>query len=190
VFKGGGGSVWADGFRCLVSAVCGQGRWLLASDSYKSIHVYDVANKRLLHTIPLPLRCSDLCGSLAYPRALVRYVDGGMSLIDVLSGKIVQQFSDPGDGCSAYTLSCSLGGPNESLVLHCGEGEQAIYPSLLFLNQFLTDGSDGSISVFNKETGELITRLKAHDQRCNSVQWSPVDPHLFASASDDGRVLL
>ena len=136
MFEGGGSSVWADGFRCLVSAICGQGRWLLASDSYESIHVYEIATKRLLHTIPLLFRCSDLRGSLTSPRALVRYMDGRMSLIDVLSGKIVQEFPDPGGGWSAYTLGCSLGGPNESLVLHCGEGEQAIYPSLFFLISF------------------------------------------------------
>lgn len=125
--------MWADGFRCLVSAVCDQGRWLLASDSYKSVHVYEIAAKRRLHTIPLLLRCSDLCGSTTSPHALVRYVDGSMSLIDVLAGKIVQQFSDPGSGRSECVLGCSLGGPSESLVLHCGEGEQPISPFPSFL---------------------------------------------------------
>lgn len=128
--------MWAKGFGCLLSALCSHGKWLLSSDGYNFIHVYEIATKRHLHTIPLLLQCTDLCGSITSPHALIRYVDGSMSLINILVGEVVQQFSDPGGGRSDYVLGCSLGGRGESLVLQGGEGEQAIYPFILFLPSF------------------------------------------------------
>lgn len=102
--------VWASGFSCILSAICGQGKWLVAFDSYETIHVYEVATETLLHTIRTPAgpRQSDLCGSITCPQILVRFTDGSMSLIDALSDEVVQRFSDPEGGESANVLGCSF----------------------------------------------------------------------------------
>jgi len=120
--------VWASGFPCILWAVCNHSKWLLASDSFDTIHVYEIATKNLVHTIDTPpgLRHSAVCGSSTSSHVLVRFTDGSMALMDALSGESVQHFSDPEGGEAQYALGCSLGGPDESLAFGCGDGEQAV----------------------------------------------------------------
>jgi len=182
-----GGAVWTDGFRCLVSAVCDDGKWLVVGEDTSSLSVYDITTKKLLRTFSMPSPVVHLSASIGSPHVLVRLYSGDMWLIDPFSGKWVQDFSDPEGGASQFVLGCGLGGPDETLALGCNDGEQVFHRGCPLT---LTEPLDGAISVFHTATGELISRLKFHDQTCNSVDWSPVDPYLFASASDDGRVLM
>jgi len=63
--------------------------------------------------------------------------------------------------------SC-FGGINENLVV-CGSEDSQIY-------------------IWNREKGDLLAKLEGHTSLVNAVHWSPVDPYLFASASDDQTV--
>lgn len=69
-------------------------------------------------------------------------------------------------------LRCAFGGgPHEGFVL-CGS-------------------EDGSISIWNREKGgDVVAKLNGHAQVVNSVAWSPTDPLLFASTSDDMTIRL
>jgi WD40 repeat protein len=70
-----------------------------------------------------------------------------------------------------FVLRCAFGGSNESFVL-CGS-------------------EDSSISIWNRNKGELVAHLKnGHAQSVGCVAWCPSEPFVFASASDDQTVRL
>jgi len=54
---------------------------------------------------------------------------------------------------------------------------------------FILSGSEEcKVYVWHKKSGKLITALEGHSGLVNSVSWNPVDPTMFASASDDKSV--
>jgi WD40 repeat protein len=56
---------------------------------------------------------------------------------------------------------------------------------------FVLSGSeDAYIYIWKRRTGQLFARLSGHTGTVNAVSWSPTEPALFASASDDGTVRL
>ncbi len=65
-------------------------------------------------------------------------------------------------------IKCAFGGVSENLVV-CGSEDTCIY-------------------IWNRDKGDLLTRLEGHTQSVNSVHWNPTDPYLFVSASDDQTV--
>jgi WD40 repeat protein len=65
-------------------------------------------------------------------------------------------------------LKPAFGGVNESLVA-CGSEDSCVY-------------------IWNKEKGEILTKLEGHTQIVNMVHWNPTDPYIFASASDDTSI--
>jgi len=74
-----------------------------------------------------------------------------------------------------FVLKCAFGGANESFVL-CGS-------------------EDASVSIWSKDKGEIVAKIGTgsaggHTQVVNAVTWSPTDPYLFASASDDQTIRL
>ena len=52
----------------------------------------------------------------------------------------------------------------------------------------LAGGEDGRVYVFHRGTGDRLASLEGHAGTVNAVAWSPVDPGLFVSASDDKSV--
>lgn len=79
-----------------------------------------------------------------------------------------------------FVLKCTFGGANEGFVL-CGS-------------------EDATVSIWNKEKGDIVAKiggqtspqypLTSHTQVINCVSWSPSDPFIFATASDDQTVRL
>ena len=62
-------------------------------------------------------------------------------------------------------IKVAFGGINENLVL-CGSEDSCIF-------------------VWNREKGDLLAKIEGHTLMANAVHWSPTDPYIFASASDD-----
>lgn len=57
--------------------------------------------------------------------------------------------------------------------------------------QFVLCGSENKlVHVWDRATGDLMLRLEGHNKTVNSVAWSPTDPQLFASGSDDGTIIV
>lgn len=67
-----------------------------------------------------------------------------------------------------YIIRTCFGGYNEAFVLS-GSEECKVY-------------------VWHKRSGKLVTALESHSGLVNSVSWNPMDPTMFASASDDKSV--
>ncbi|KAK4530904.1 hypothetical protein CCYA_CCYA06G1761 [Cyanidiococcus yangmingshanensis] len=60
-----------------------------------------------------------------------------------------------------------------------------------FRECFVLSGSeDAHVYMWKRSTGQLFARLSGHTGTVNAVSWSPTEPTLFASASDDGTVRL
>lgn len=58
-------------------------------------------------------------------------------------------------------------------------------------HRFVLSGSEeGKVYVFARAGSEVVSELAGHTGTVNAVAWNPVDPHLFASASDDCTVRL
>lgn len=113
---------WAEGSMYIGSAVCGGGNWILTF-SAKYLDIYDLSTRELLRKVELSSLASTVIGSTTSPQGLVRYTSGTTALVDVLSGKVVQEFTDDDGGATVYVIGASFGRPDESLVLRCGEGE-------------------------------------------------------------------
>jgi WD40 repeat protein len=47
---------------------------------------------------------------------------------------------------------------------------------------------DSKIYVWHREHADLIETLSGHKGAVNSVNWSPVNPYMFASAGDDNTI--
>jgi WD40 repeat protein len=64
----------------------------------------------------------------------------------------------------------AFGGVNENIIL-CGSEDSCIY-------------------VWNRDKGDLLAKIEGHTLMVSAVHWSPSDPYVFASASDDQSVKL
>ncbi|CAG7554579.1 unnamed protein product [Fusarium equiseti] len=151
-----------------VEDLCGSpdGRWLVALDNERKIHVYNAATRELEFDMELNDRPTSVSISQDSRHLLINKSDDEAQLIDLMTRNSVQKFFGHTGG--AYMIRSSFGGANESFVLSGSE--------------------DGNILIWHKNTGAAVERLHGHLDRCNSVAWNPVDPYVIASCGDDGYV--
>ncbi|KAF7882664.1 uncharacterized protein EAF02_006027 [Botrytis sinoallii] len=102
---------------------------------------------------------------------------------------------------------CSINVSDNSrhLLIHCNTGETRIYrrnnsnlriwgirgSSFGGANEsFVVSGSEeGNVVIYHRENGSVVEKLEAHKKGCcNAVSWNPMNPRMFASAGDDGKV--
>eukprot|EP00871_Galdieria_phlegrea_P002778 jgi/Galph1/3500/GphlegSOOS_G2179.1 len=89
-------------------------------------------------------------------------------LWDLQHQKMIQEFY--GQRQVNFVIRSAFGGQNEVFVISGSE--------------------DSSVYMWLRESGELIYRLDGHVATVSCVDWSPTDPFLFASASDDHTIRL
>lgn len=52
----------------------------------------------------------------------------------------------------------------------------------------LCGSEDSSIYIWNREKADLLAKIDGHNLMVSAVHWSPTDPYIFASASDDQTI--
>ncbi|KAJ4019860.1 hypothetical protein NW752_004961 [Fusarium irregulare] len=151
-----------------VEDLCGSpdGRWLVALDNERKIHVYNAATRELEFDMELNERPTSVSISQDSRHLLINKSDDEAQLIDLMTRNSVQKFFGHTGG--AYMIRSSFGGANESFVLSGSE--------------------DGNILIWHKNTGAAVERLHGHLDRCNSVAWNPVDPNLAVSSGIDFNI--
>ncbi|KAI0434719.1 WD40-repeat-containing domain protein [Xylaria sp. FL1042] len=142
------------------------GRWLVAMDCEKHIHVYNFKTREFEYKLDLKSRLTSLSISQNSRHLLVNQTNGLAQLVDLVLRKPVQHYTGHAGG--EFVIRASLGGAHEMFVIAGSE--------------------DGHINIWNKATAQCIQRIPAHSPRCNSVSWCPTNPQLFASCGDDGKI--
>ncbi|CCT66781.1 uncharacterized protein FFUJ_03605 [Fusarium fujikuroi IMI 58289] len=144
------------------------GKRLAAIDNNHALHIYTTDDQNLQLKIQLPSRASSHAVSKDSKNVLVRLASGEILLVNSASGLFhaLSSGGSPGD----FVIGCRFGGDDESLVL--------------------TGGDDGYIFIWDRETGNLVSRVKAHSALCNDIVVHPLCSSLFASCSDDGTFAL
>ncbi|KAI3334960.1 WD40-repeat-containing domain protein [Ustulina deusta] len=147
-------------------ALSPDGRWLVAMDCEKHIHVYNFQTREFEYKLDLKSRLTSLSISQNSRYLLVNQTNGLAQLVDLVLRTPVQHYTGHAGG--DFVIRSSLGGAHEMFVIAGSE--------------------DGHINIWSKATAQCIYRLPAHSPRCNSVSWCPTNPQLFASCGDDGKI--
>ena len=87
---------------------------------------------------------------------------------DLRAKKLVHRYQGQRQG--RYVIRSCLGGTNQSFVASGSE--------------------DSRVYIWHRSSEELLNSISGHSGTVNAVCWNPVDPHMFASASDDHTVRL
>ncbi|KAI1754518.1 WD40-repeat-containing domain protein [Xylaria castorea] len=157
---------WRGPQRVEELALSPDGRWLVAMDCEKHIHVYNFETREFEYQLDLKTRLTSLSISQNSRHLLVNQTNGFAQLIDLVHRLPVQNYTGHIGG--EFVIRASLGGAHEMFVISGSE--------------------DGFINIWNKSSGQCVQRLAAHSPRCNSVSWCPTNPQIFASCGDDGKI--
>ncbi|KAI0537781.1 WD40-repeat-containing domain protein [Xylaria digitata] len=157
---------WKGPQRVEELALSPDGRWLVAMDCEKHIHVYNFRTREFAYKLDLKCRLTSLCISQNSRHLLVNQTNGYAQLVDLVSRTPILSYTGHIGG--EFVIRASLGGADELFVIAGSE--------------------DGFINIWNKATTNCIHRLPAHSPRCNSASWCPTNPQLFASCGDDGKI--
>ncbi|KAK3827521.1 MAG: WD40-repeat-containing domain protein [Benniella sp.] len=87
-------------------------------------------------------------------------------LWSLTEGRIVRKYSGFKQGL--FVIRSCFGGWNERFVVSGGE--------------------DAKVYIWHRENGNLIQTLEGHSRPVTVVAWSPTNPNMFASASDDHTI--
>ncbi|KZV65911.1 WD40 repeat-like protein [Peniophora sp. CONT] len=131
------------------------------------IIVYDLATKTVEFTAPLENQLTSVSISADSRYALVNHAPDALLLWDLHAQRLVRAFA--GQRQPRHVIRSCFGGVDEAFIVSGSE--------------------DGRVYVWHRERGVLLATLEAHGPgSVNAVRWNPVDPSMFASASDDHTV--
>ena len=85
---------------------------------------------------------------------------------DLQAKKLVHTYEGQRQG--RYVIRSCLGGTNQSFVASGSE--------------------DSQVYIWHRASEELLNSISGHSGTVNAVCWNPVDPHMFATASDDHTI--
>ncbi|CAK7206965.1 hypothetical protein SEUCBS139899_009772 [Sporothrix eucalyptigena] len=141
--------------------------WLVAMDHENHLHVYNFLTKDLEYDMDLDSRAVSIAISQDSQFLLVFHQNGEIHMYNIRTrGEPVQKYLGATGG--ECVIRASFGGADESFVLSGSE--------------------DGNLNIWHKNLGAHLFRLSAHKPRCNAIAWSPIDPCLFATCGDDGKI--
>ncbi|KAK1835396.1 WD40-repeat-containing domain protein [Podospora conica] len=157
---------WTKKYRTSSLDLSPDGHRLVAMDDQQSVHVYNFRTRELEYELNLKSTPTSVSISQDSRFLLVNKSDGEAQLIDMVTRDVIQKYRGHVGG--EYMIRSGFGGANESFVISGSE--------------------DGKVFIWHKSTGIPVQKLEAHNPRCNAVSWNPVDPCMFATCGDDGKI--
>lgn len=120
--------VWSAKTRVEDLAISPDGRWLIAMDDNKQVHVYDYAARDVLYVMTMDCRITSISISQDSKYLLINKADAVAELISITGRKTVQKYKGHAGG--EFTIRSGLGGANESFVICGSEGKAPHYASV------------------------------------------------------------
>ncbi|KAK4167986.1 hypothetical protein QBC43DRAFT_202672 [Cladorrhinum sp. PSN259] len=158
--------VWTTEHRTEDLAISPCGRWLVAMDDQKQLHIYNFLTRKLEFIYHVEFRATSITFGHDSRHLLVNTVNHEALLIDLQTREVEQRYLGHTGG--KFTIRSCLGGAHSSFVISGSE--------------------DGSVFIWHKVTAAVVHKAEAHTPRVNAVAWSPCDPALFATCGDDGKI--
>lgn len=150
------------------------GERLVAIDSNRTITIIDLQSHNVLHTIAQPM----LLVSCSLARNSVSLLVTVTPDHDATNCAVHEWNIETGLQSKIFNGSSQ----RNFVIRGCFGGEQ---------HEFVLCGSeDSKIHLWDRESERLVMRHKGHSGTVNAVACSPLDAHIFASASDDGSVIV
>lgn len=172
-------ATYDPGTRVMDLALSTDGSKLVCCGADKNIHVFDTSTRMRLHSMREDLYITSCCLADDGESLLVNITsnspdetknvdDTEIHIWNINEGVMSKRFK--GFQQCRYVIRGCFGGHDQIFVL-CGS-------------------EDKHVCVWERYSGDLLFRLEGHTATVNSVSWSPTDPHLFASGSDDKSIIV
>eukprot|EP01134_Creolimax_fragrantissima_P001283 CFRG1283T1 len=156
-----------DGVRVNDLAVTNDGAYLVAICHEKKIRMYDMltfAEEQIQESDSI----TSLCVSADSKHVLVNLSSQEIHLWHILEKRLVTKYYGQKQG--KFVIRSCFGGFNDAFVVSGSE--------------------DYKIYLWNRKNALLLDVMSGHTGTVNSVCWSPTNPSVFASCSDDKTVRL
>lgn len=147
-------------------AVTRDGKQIISTCGEKEIMMYnlDTKTERLIEE---DKSITSLCVSKDSRFLLVNLANQEIHLWDITANsKLLLKYDGHKQG--RYVIRSCFGGSNYAFVVSGSE--------------------DSQVYIWHRGNGKLLAVLPGHSGTVNCVSWNPVNPHMFASASDDYTV--
>ncbi|TGO34540.1 hypothetical protein BHYA_0192g00040 [Botrytis hyacinthi] len=159
---------WSRDHRIRDVALTPDGSRLVAIEHLTHLYVYNFITRELEYELDLKVQLCSITVSDNSRHLLIHCNTGETRMLDIDTGETIRTFVS-GDKGGEFIIRSSFGGANESFVVSGSE--------------------EGNVVIYHRENGSVVEKLEAHKKGCcNSVSWNPMNPRMFASAGDDGKV--
>ncbi|CAG8589791.1 8173_t:CDS:10 [Paraglomus brasilianum] len=154
------------GTRLMDLAINKEGTRMVAICHSMKIHIYNLITKMEEEPIEETAHVTSVCLSDDCRYALVNLATSEIHLWDIEEKHLVRKYFGQKQG--KYVIRSCFGGLGQGFVVSGSE--------------------DSNIYAWNRQHTTLLEVLSGHRGIVNSVNWNPVDPHMFASAGDDHTI--
>ncbi|KAJ2722611.1 minichromosome maintenance protein 5 [Coemansia sp. Benny D115] len=140
---------------------------LLVADNHSTIHVYDLSTLTFMYKLEEPTGILSMALSSDAKYCLTQLKNSSLHMWDLSTRTRVRDFSghDQGD----YVIRCVFAGLEDRFIA--------------------TGSKDGTLFIWNKDSGRLLERLKSHTKTINGCAWNGSIAAL-ATASDDKTICI
>ncbi|CAG8522629.1 10420_t:CDS:10 [Funneliformis caledonium] len=155
-----------SGARIADLAINKEGTRMVAICHDNKLHIYDLETRKEEAIMDENAKLTSICLSSDCKYALLNLSTKEIHLWDIDERRIVRKYFGQKQG--RFVIRSCFGGIDQGFIVSGSE--------------------DSKIYVWHREHADLIETLSGHKGSVNSVNWSPIDPYMFASAGDDKTI--